>query len=99
MTYETMEYRASRRERLLKPVFGAAAVVAAMATLGLTIAGPAALAPTEPVTFVTVNMTRAERAPIEVAISPASIHVVLQRVKTAQTDVPLVPTAYLKPRD
>lgn len=89
MTYETMQYRASRRERALKPVFGAVAVMAAMATLGLAIVGPAAVSRTE-----LAPVVAARPSPTEVAISPGSIHVVAQRVRTAQSDLPLVPVAY-----
>lgn len=89
MTYETRQYRASRRERALKPVFGAVAVMAAMATLGLAIVGPAAISRSEPAPVIAAGA-----GPVEVAISPASIHVVAQRVKTAKSDLPIVPVAY-----
>jgi hypothetical protein len=92
MTYETMQYRESRSEQVLKPVFGAVAAMAAMATLGLAIVGPAALARTEPAAVITANA----RPATEVAISPASIHIVVHRVKTAQSE-PMIPAAY-KPR-
>ncbi|MCC6196603.1 MAG: hypothetical protein IT518_19280 [Burkholderiales bacterium] len=93
MTYQTIQYRQSRRERMLKPLFGAVAGMAAMATLGLAVVGPAALSRAEPAVVAKSNADR----PTEVAISPASIHIVVHRVKTAQSDLPIVPTAY-KPR-
>jgi hypothetical protein len=93
MTYETMEYRESRSERARKSLFGAVAVMAAMATLGLAIVGPATLSRPEPAPLAKANADR----PTEVAISPASIHIVVHRVKTAQSDLPVIPAAY-KPR-
>jgi len=93
MNYETMKYQASRRERALKPVFGAVAVMAALATLGLAIVGPATLA-RDATPVVTVNVQRVDPQPIEVAITPATIQVVGKRVKTAQSDSGFVPAAY-----
>jgi hypothetical protein len=89
MSYQTMEYRASRSERAMKPVLGAVAVMAALATLGLAIVAPAALSRQD-----ASALASAKDRPTEVAISPASIHIVVHRVKTAQSGVPLVPTAY-----
>jgi hypothetical protein len=94
MTYKTMQYRPAERERSLRPVFGAAAVVAAMATLGLAVVGPAALARSEPAAQVTAVAYRSEARPTEVAILPASIQVVGKRTKTGPSASPYLPATY-----
>ncbi|HTP99553.1 MAG TPA: hypothetical protein VMN56_09520 [Casimicrobiaceae bacterium] len=93
MNHTTTHYRHSKRERALRPVFGALAALAAVATLGLTVVGPAcipreaALAPVDVVAY-------RNQAPTEVAIAPASIHVVAQRTRTARAGNPYMPTSY-----
>jgi hypothetical protein len=94
MTYKTKQFQG---ERGLRPVFGAAAVLAAMATLGLAVVGPAALASHEPTGQVSVVAYRTDARPTEVAIEPASIQVVGKRTKTARAHSPYLPAAY-KPR-
>src|SRR5262245_987608 len=96
MNYTTKQYRPGKRERALRPVFAAAAVMAAIATLGLAVVGPAALSRTESAAQVTVLAYRTDAAPTEVAIQPASIQVVGKRT-TARTSSPYLPAAY-KPR-
>ena len=44
MSYETMQYHPATSKRKVKPVLGAVAVMAALATLGLAVIGPASLA-------------------------------------------------------
>jgi hypothetical protein len=96
MSHKSMQYRPARRQRLLRPAFGLAAAFAAVATLGLTVVTPAALATAEP----TVRQARAatatqhaSRAPAEVAIQPARIDVVVVRAKS------VVRAAQLGPAD
>jgi len=93
MNHTTTHYRHSKRERALRPVFGAIAALAAVATLGLTVVGPATA--TREVTIAPVDVV-AHRgsAPTEVAIAPASIHVVAQRTRTARAGSPYMPTSY-----
>jgi hypothetical protein len=80
------------RQPTFKPLFGAIAVAATVATLGLAVAGPAALSkPSSPDAQV------AHRAPAratEVAILPGSIQVVGKRTKVARADSPYVPATY-----
>ena len=45
MNYTTIEFRPSKRDRAIKPVLGALAALATVATLGLLVAGPVALSP------------------------------------------------------
>lgn len=94
MTKNTITYRTGNRDGILKPVFGAAAVFAAMATLSLTVLGPAALSRTSPAASVDVVAYRADARPTEVAISPASIQVVGKRTKVARAASPYLPAAY-----
>jgi hypothetical protein len=86
MSHKTKQYRPSKRQRFLRPAFGLAAAFAAVATLGLAVVTPAALATADP----TVRLARvaheahqAVRAPAEVAILPARIDVVVVRAKSA----------------
>jgi len=55
MNHKTMQYRPAKREQMMKPVLGAAAVMAAMATLGLAVIGPAALSVLSAITRVTLR--------------------------------------------
>lgn len=93
MTYETMQYLPAKRERLMKPVLGAVAVMAAMATLGLAVIGPAVMSPTDPSVLARRGVPQA----IEVAILPGTIQVVGKRTKTAETQSPYLPASY-RPR-
>jgi len=77
----------------LKPVFGAIAVAAAMATLGLAVVGPVALS-TSPVAAPAVVASRTSERPIEVAILPATIQVVGKRTKTARAHSTFLPASY-----
>jgi hypothetical protein len=77
----------------LKPVFGAIAVVATMATLGLAVVGPVALSKS-PVAEPAVVASRTSAHPIEVAILPATIQVVGKRTKTARAHTPFLPASY-----
>ena len=64
-----------------KALFGAIAVAATVATLGLAVVAPAALAPSgaETLQLAATNVAR----PVEVTIQPGSIHVVAVRTRTA----------------
>ena len=93
MNHTTAHYRRSSRERALRPLFGALAALAALATLGLTVVGPASVAREVTIAPVDVVAYRSS-APTEVAIAPASIHVVAQRTRTARAGSPYLPTAY-----
>ncbi len=64
-----------------KALFGAIAVAATIATLGLAVVAPAALAPSaaDALQVAAANSAR----PVEVTILPGSIHVVAVRTKTA----------------
>ena len=77
----------------LKPVFGAIAVAAAMATLGLAVVGPVALSKS-PVADAAVVASRTSERSIEVAILPATIQVVGKRTKTARAHSPFLPASY-----
>ena len=94
MEHKTMQYRPAKRERMMKPVLGAAAVMAAMATLGLAVIGPAALSRAEPVTEAQVLAYRGLPQATEVAILPGTIEVVGKRTRTARADSPYVPASY-----
>jgi len=95
MNHMTIEFRPSKRERAMKPVLGALAVLATVATLGLMVAGPAALAPAGDATALARGATP---APIEVAIVPGSIEVIGTRARVARADEGrFVPAAY-RPR-
>ena len=85
MSHKTMQYRFAKSRRLLRPVFGLAAAFAAVATLGLTVATPAALATAEPSARIARAAHEAQHAapsPAEVAILPARIDVVVVRAKS-----------------
>ncbi len=73
MNHTTIEFQASKQDRAMKPLFGALAVCATVATLALMVAGPAALAPAG---HDLVLARAATTVPVEVAIIPASIQVV-----------------------
>ena len=91
----TIEFRPGNRDRAMKPVFAAAAVLATVATFGLLVAGPAALAPASD---ATVLARHAAPAPIEVAIVPATIQVVGTRAHVARAgQAGFMPTSY-RPR-
>jgi len=77
----------------LKPVFGAIAVAAAMATLGLAVVAPVALS-TSPAAEPAQLASRTAVRPIEVAILPATIQVVGKRTKVAQARTPFLPASY-----
>jgi len=94
MTHTTVTYRADKRERLLKPVFGAAAIFAAMATLSLAVIGPAVLGHSTPAATVDVVANRGDVGATEVAISPATIQVVAKRTKVARAPSPYLPATY-----
>lgn len=95
MNHTTIEFHPSKRDRALKPVLGALAVLATVATLGLMVVGPVALAPSGD---AAVLARRAAPAPIEVAIVPGSIQVVGTRARVARADENrFVPAAY-RPR-
>jgi len=94
MEHKTMQYRPAKRERMMKPVLGAAAVMAAMATLGLAVIGPAALSRAGPVAEVQVLAYRSVPLATEVAILPGTIQVVGKKTKTARAASPFVPASY-----
>jgi hypothetical protein len=87
MTKNTYESRQSA----FKPLFGAVAVAATVATLGLAVVGPAALAPSagEP-----SQLARTNARPVEVAILPGTINVIAKRTKAARADSPYLPASY-----
>ena len=97
MTYETTQFQQSNRDRALRPVFGAVAVMAAMATMGLAVAGPAALSRSAPAAEVSVMASRGDARATEVAILPATIQVVGKRTKAAGSASPFVPATF-RPR-
>ncbi|MFO1313468.1 MAG: hypothetical protein U1F41_15540 [Burkholderiales bacterium] len=68
-------------QRTTKALFGAVAVAATVATLGLAVVAPAALAPSgsEALQVAAAGSAR----PVEVTINPGSIHVVAVRTRTA----------------
>lgn len=95
MNRSTIDFRPSKSDRAMKPVLGALALFATVATLGLMVAAPAALAPAND---AAVLAQRAAAAPVEVAIVPGSIHVVGTRARVARADEGrFVPAAY-RPR-
>jgi hypothetical protein len=99
MTYETMQYQPSKRQRLLRPAFALAAVFATAATLGLTVIAPS-LAAAEPQVPTYLVSAQAAPAPVEVSILPGTIEVVASRTKvakagkTARTTSPYLPATY-----
>ncbi len=92
MTHTTYADRLDKRERALRPIFAAVAVFAALATLGLGVIGPAALSGSSPASTVEVAVVRDQ--PMEVAIEPASIHVIATRTKIARNASHFVPAVY-----
>ena len=90
MSYKTMEYRPAKRDRAMKPVLAALAVLATVATMGLTVAGPAAVARNAAEATLAA---RTAPAPTVIAILPA-IEVVGKRTRTARAESPFVPTTY-----
>jgi len=90
MNHTTIEFKASQQERVMKPFFGALAVLATVATLSLMVAGPAALSPAGH----DLVLARSA-APVEVAIIPASIEVVGSRaVDGRESHGRFVPAVY-----
>ena len=80
------------RSPVSKPLFGAIAVAAAMATLGLAVIAPAALSQSRGGDQLA---SRAQPARVtEVAILPGTIEVVAKRTKVARTDSPYLPASY-----
>ena len=93
MNHTTIEFKASEQDRAMKPLFGALAVLATVATLSLAVAGPAALAPSGH----DLVLARAAPSPqvVEVSIHPSSIEVVGTRTQAARGDRSnLVPAVY-----
>jgi hypothetical protein len=90
MTHTTYADRLDKRERALRPVFAAVAVFATLATLGLGVIAPAVSSPAS--TTVEVAIVRVQ--PTEVAIAPASIHVIATRAKVARNTSHFVPAVY-----
>ena len=91
MTHTTYADRLDKRERALRPIFAAVAVFATLATLALGVIAPA-LSGTSPAPVVEVAVVRDQ--PTEVAIAPASIHVIATRAKVARNASHLVPAVY-----
>jgi hypothetical protein len=91
MTHTTYADRLDKRERALRPIFAAAAALAALATLGLGVIAPA-LSETSPAGVVEVAVVHGQ--PTEVAIAPASIHVIATRTKVARNSSHFVPAVY-----
>ena len=79
-------------QRIFKPVFGAIAVAATFATLGLAVVGPVALSESSAATAQVA--ARAAARPTEVAILPGTINVVGKRIKVAHTQSPYLPASY-----
>ena len=75
-----------------KPLFGAIAVAAAMATLGLAVVAPVALS--SPQASVAVVAQRPSAQPTQVVILPGTIQVVAKRTKVARADNPYLPASY-----
>ena len=80
------------RDTTFKPLFGAVAVAAAVATLGLAVVGPAALS--KPSSADAQVAYRTLAGPTEVAILPGTIQVVGKRTKVARADNPYLPASY-----
>lgn len=95
MNHTTIELTASKQDRAMKPLFGALAVLATVATLTLAVAGPAALSPAGQ---DTVLARSTPTVPVEVAIIPARIEVVGTRaLEGRESHGRFVPAAY-RPR-
>ena len=93
MNHTTIEFKASEQDRAMKPLFGALAVLATVATLSLAVAGPAALAPSGH-DLVLARATPSSQV-VEVSIHPASIEVVGTRTQAARAGHSnLVPAVY-----
>lgn len=82
MNRTMIHYHPTRHERAMKPLLGGLAVLATAATLGLLVAGPAALAPVGDAAV----LARATPAPVEVAIVPATIEVVGKRYRASRSE-------------
>ena len=80
-------------QRTMKPIFGAVAVAATVATLGLAVIAPVALSPSEASAPEQVA-SRMSAQPMEVAILPGTIQVVAKRTKVAQSNSLFVPASY-----
>jgi hypothetical protein len=81
--------RFDAHERYARPLLAAAAALAAVATFGLAVIGPAVLSRAQaPIAAAT------RPAVIEVAIVPGTIEVTAARVKTAEAGSPYVPATY-----
>lgn len=91
MTHTTYADRLDKRERALRPIFAAAAVFATLATLGLGVIAPAASG-TSAAPAAELAVVREQ--PMEVAIEPASIHVIVTRTKLARNASHFVPAVY-----
>jgi hypothetical protein len=74
-----LRYADSAGEGVRRVLFGAAAMVATAATLGLTVLAPVAAAPGEPVVAL-VNYKRLVLGPTDVAIVPSSVEVIAIRM-------------------
>ena len=79
-------------QRILKPVFGAIAAAAAVATLGLAVVAPVALS--NPAAAPAQVAYRTNAGPTEVAILPGTIQVVAKRTKVARAGNPYLPASY-----
>jgi hypothetical protein len=75
-----------------RPLFGAIAVAATFATLGLAVVGPAALSQSSAAQSEVA--ARAAGRPVEVAIVPGTIQVVAKRAKVARAGNGFVPASY-----
>jgi len=80
------------RQPAFKPLFGAIAVAATVATLGLAVVGPVALS--KPSSGDAQVAYRTSARPTEVAILPGTIQVVGKRTKVAHADNPYVRASY-----
>lgn len=94
MNRTTTQYPESKRDRILKPVFGAIAAMATLATLGLTVAAPSVLARGDSEAAQAIATRTA--GPTEVAILPATIEVTAKRPKvaTGASTSPYMPASY-----
>ena len=75
-----------------KPVFGAIAVAATIATLGLSVVAPVALSSPQ-ASAPTQAAYRTTARPTEVAILPGTIQVLAKR-KVARAESPYLPASY-----
>ncbi len=82
MNHPTKQFRHSRSERRMRPLFGFAAAAAAVATMGLAVIAPAQIAATDAtLPAVVAAAPRIATGPETVAILPGHIHVVAVRTK------------------